>query len=67
MPVIHDSFIQSNYLENTQYFFFTPIVKKEIGERVFMFKAPSDWNNLPSNIRSLKFHILKIVCLLILN
>ena len=38
---------------SSQYFFSIPTVYKTIGKKAFMFKAPSDWNNLPSNIRSL--------------
>ena len=38
---------------SSQYFFIIPTVNKTIGKRAFMFKAPSDWNNLPLTIRSL--------------
>ncbi len=45
---------------HSAYFFFTPLVKKVLGKRAFRYKAPADWNNLPSNVRSLtSFHRFK--------
>lgn len=34
-------------------FFSVPRISKEIGRRAFQFKAPSDWNSLPSSLRSI--------------
>ncbi|XDV21785.1 hypothetical protein PO909_026805, partial [Leuciscus waleckii] len=43
-----------------QLFLVTPRISKEIGRRAFKFKAPSDWNNLPSSLRSItSLHIFK--------
>ena len=44
----------------TQVFFVVPWISKEIGRFSFQFKAPFDWNNLPSSIRSItSFHVFK--------
>ena len=41
-------------------FLVKPRIRKEIGRRAFKFKAPSDWNNLASSLRSItSFHIFK--------
>ena len=41
-------------------FLVTPRISKGISRRAFKFKAPSDWNNLPSSLRSItSFHIFK--------
>lgn len=36
-------------------FFSVPSISKEIGRRAFKFKAPSDWNRLPSSLRSISY------------
>ncbi len=41
------------HLRHSAYYFFTPLVKKVFGKKAFRYKAPADWNNLPSNVRSL--------------
>ncbi|KAK0149616.1 hypothetical protein N1851_009629 [Merluccius polli] len=47
-------FSSTHLLRHTvQLFFFVPVVSKSIAKKSFMFKAPSDWNNLPINIRSI--------------
>lgn len=47
--------ITSNYQlrHSAQLYFSVPRAKKSVGKRAFMFKAPLDWNNLPSDIRSI--------------
>lgn len=49
------SLLISNYQvqHSAQLFFSILCAKKEIGQRVFMFKAPADWNNLAVDIRSI--------------
>lgn len=50
-----------------QLFFFVPKTNKEFGRRAFKFKAPSDWNSLFNNIRtinSFSFFKNSIFCLL---
>ena len=42
-----------NLRHASQIFFSTPTVSKSVGKKAFKFKAPSDWNNLPGNIRSI--------------
>jgi len=49
-----------NLRHSVQLYFFVPRAKKTVGKRAFMFKATLDWNNLPSNIRSItSFGIFK--------
>lgn len=46
--------VSSHQVRHTsQLFFSVPCAKKAICKKVFKFKAPADWNNLPANIRSL--------------
>ena len=54
-------FSSTHLLRHTvQLFFFIPVVSKSIGKKSFMFKAPSDWNNLPTNIHSISsFRLFK--------
>ena len=54
-------FSSTHLLRHTvQLFFFVPVVSKSIGKKSFMFKAPSDWNNLPTNIHSISsFRLFK--------
>ena len=59
-------------LRHTQQpFFFVPKINKELSRRAFKFKAPSDWNTLPNNIRIINsfpifknslFNLIKISC-----
>ncbi len=39
-------------------YFSVPNVNKSFGRRSFMFKAPADWNNLPTNIRSISSFVI---------
>lgn len=54
-------FTSSHSLRHTtQTFFVVPRIKKEIGKFSFRYKAPFDWNNLPSSIRSItSIHVCK--------
>ena len=38
---------------STQVYFTVQLARSKIGKHAFSFKAPSDWNNLPVNIRSI--------------
>lgn len=48
-------------LRHTDHLFLSvPAISKEIGRRTFNFRAPSDWNSLPSSLRSISsFHFFK--------
>ena len=47
-------FSSTHHLRHTvQQFFSVPNVSKSISKKAFMFKAPSNWNNLPVNIHSI--------------
>ena len=55
---LHSSIYNLRHL--SQYYFVVPPVRKTVGRRAFKFKAPSDWNQLPANIRSISsFYVFK--------
>lgn len=46
----------------SQVFFVVPSARKSVSKKSFSFKAPSDWNNLPTHIRSISsFRLFKTV------
>ena len=42
-------------------FLVTPRISKYIGHNPFKYKAPSDWNNLPSSLRSITYYYFIII------
>lgn len=43
------------HLRHSAYYVFTPLVRKVFGKKAFRYKAPADWNNLPSKVCSLTY------------